>query len=64
MPPAKRAAKPKVAEVTLPNMEQKKHSIKFDTDESEVAVGNIYLRRKDWVDMGSPTSVKITIEPA
>jgi hypothetical protein len=64
MPPAKRAAKPKTAEVTLPNLDQKKGSIKFTTDVQGVAVSNIYLRRADWEEMGSPTAVKVTIEPA
>lgn len=63
MPPAKRA-KPKAAEVRLPNLNQKKGSIKFTTDEQGVAVSNIYLRRTDWEEMGSPTAVKVTIEPA
>jgi hypothetical protein len=63
MPPAKRAAAKKV-EVTLPNIDQKKGSIKFTTEEQDVGLSNVYLRRREWQAMGSPSAVKVTVEPA
>lgn len=50
--------------MVLPNMEAKKHSVRFVTEEDNVPVSNVYLSKTYWEKLGSPDKVKVTVEPA
>ena len=56
-----KTAKPKV-EVQLPTSISKKHSVRFETDESGVPVTNIYLGMEAVRLLGNPRGVKVTVE--
>jgi len=52
----------KPIEVILDKTDPKKGSVKFYTDERPVALTNVYLSKADYVKLGSPTALKVTIE--
>lgn len=63
-PPASKGVKaPVKIEVILDVPDAKKGSIKFTTEERPVAITNVYLSREAYVTLGSPTALKVTIEP-
>jgi hypothetical protein len=51
-----------VIEVVLAKAVNKKHSVRFETDDEDVDFTNIYLKQRGVRALGSPSAIKVTIE--
>lgn len=49
-------------EVILPTAEQKKHSVRYVTDEQGADVSNLYVGLNGLRKLGNPSAIKVTIE--
>ena len=51
-------------EVVLGDPQPKKHVVRFDSDDDDAAIANVYLSKVALVELGAPERIRLTIEAA
>lgn len=56
--------KSKSVQVVLSEPDEKKHVVRFNSDEDDAAMSSVYISKAAIKELGNPKSVRITIEAA
>lgn len=61
---SKKSSTPVVASVTLTQTKVCKGVTRFDANDQDAALGNVYVSKAALAEMGNPTEIVVTIEAA